>query len=66
MAASKKFEKGSLAIKVFALFCDEMITKEVGGKTTKKDLNSAYEVWVSVEGGQYFKPKEITQKMIQC
>jgi putative DNA primase/helicase len=49
----------------FALFCDETIIKEPDGKTTKKELNSAYELWVSVEGGEDLKPAAINQKMKQ-
>ena len=49
----------------FALFCDEIITKEPGGKTNKMDLNNAYELWVSIEGGEHLKPAAINQRMKQ-
>lgn len=47
----------------FARFCNEMIVVAPGDNTPKKDLNYAYGVWVSEEGGVDLSAAAINKRM---
>lgn len=49
----------------FSQFCSEIIQRDVGSNTLKAELKKAYELWCSVEGGEYLKPSGLTQRMKQ-